>query len=78
MCISVFARSSEHPVEVAGHREAPSSVAAIGQRQRRELDRRVDGDVDAQRRIDPVLAVLEDAVAEAVARDVGARASRCQ
>ena len=57
---------AEHPLDVTGHGQLPRLVGRVAQRERRELHRRVDRDMDAQRGRDPVLGVLEAAVAESV------------
>ena len=67
------AQIAQHPFDIAGGRQPPRPVGAVAQRQHRELDRRVERHEDLQPRFDAVFHVLEDADAEAVARDVAAR-----
>ena len=45
---------AEHPLDVTGHGQLPRLVGRVAQRERRELHRRVDRDMDAQRGRDPV------------------------
>ena len=66
---------AKDPFHVTGGREPARTPRSIAHLQHRELHRRIDGDVHAKLGADAILAVLEDAVAEAVAGDIGAGAA---
>ena len=71
----LVAQLAQHPFPVAGDRQLPRPAGAVGDLELDELDRRIGGDVDAQLGDDAVFGVFEDAVAEAVAGDVGVSAA---
>ena len=66
---------AKHPFQVAGDGKPAHATRTIAQSQHRELDRRVDRHVHAQLGVDAVLAVFENAVAEAMTRDIRRRAA---
>ena len=65
------ALGSQHPFHVGGSRQPAWAARIVAQLQHGELHRRVHVHVDPQLRVNAALAVLEDAVAEAVPSDGG-------
>ena len=64
---------SQHPFHIPGRGEPARSARFVPHLQHRKLDRCIQRHVHPQLRADPVLRMLEDAVAESVAADVRGR-----
>src|ERR1700681_3488548 len=66
---------AQHPLDVASRGKPARPSRFIAYFQHRELDRGVQRNVDPQFRMDPFLAMLEDAVAESMPGAIGRRAA---
>ena len=68
------ARRTQHPLGIAGHRQAARLVGQVAQRQARQPDRRVERDMDEQVALDLVRHGMIARIAKAVPGDARAAA----